>query len=247
MVSHATMSLTKPLHIRLTFKNLFVFQIFFFVMHELHELVHIITGRLMCDSWGTRDFNVWRLCETCNVPYPEIATFAGPIFTFAMLWLGRYWLKYGTSTQIKSLGFVFIFGNMPFGRMYMAATGSGDEVYGLRSLLINADHSNLPWIKLLGFVIVALVCIPPLITAYGAIANKGKPFVFIALLILPLVLDTVILLILLNGLLAKGILNQMFIMGTPLLVTLWFLSCIMIVAAGYKCLTFFVVKTPYVS
>lgn len=203
-------------------------------MHELHELAHIITGRLMCGAWGTRDFNVWQLSEPCT--YPEIATFAGPLFTFAMLWLGRYWLKYGVSISIRSLGFVFIWGNMPFGRIYMAATGSGDEVYGLRSLLINADHSNLPWIKLLGFVIVTLICVPPLITAYRAIANNRKLLIFIGLLIVPLMLDTVILLILLNGLLTKGLLNHVYIMGTPLLIQIWFISCIAIVAIGYKCL-----------
>ncbi|MBD1386648.1 hypothetical protein IDJ75_15285 [Mucilaginibacter rigui] len=235
------MSLTQPLHLRLTFRNLLIFQFFFFLMHELHELAHIITGRILCGAWGTRDFNVWQLCETCNISYPQIATFAGPVFTFIMLWLGRYWLKYGKSTQIRSLGIVFILGNMPFGRIYMAATGSGDEVYGLRSLLMNASHSNLIWIKLLGFVIVALICVPPLITAYRAIVNKHKLIIFIALLILPLVLDTIIMLVFLNGLITKGILNQVYIMGTPLLVTLWLLSCLIIVVAGYKSLTHFAV------
>lgn len=242
VVSYAIMNLTQPLHLRLTFKNLLVFQFFFFLMHELHELAHIITGRLMYGAWGTRDFNVWRLCEPCNVAYPEIATFAGPVFTFVLLWLGRYWLKHGASFSIRSLGFVFIFGNMPFGRIYMAATGSGDEVYGLRSLLINADHSNLPLIKLLGFIIVALICVPPLITAYRAIANKRKLVVFIALLIVPLMLDTVILLVLLNGLLTKGLLSQVYLMGTPLLIQIWFTSCIIIVITGYKCLTHFAVE-----
>jgi hypothetical protein len=233
------MSLIRPLHLRLTFKNLFVFQFFFFLMHELHELAHIITGRILCGAWGTRDFNVWQLCEPCNVNYPQIATFAGPIFTFMMLWLGWYWLKYSSNSNIRSLGLVFIFGNMPFGRIYMAATGAGDEVYGLRSLFINADHSNLLWIKLLGGIIVALICVPPLVTAYRAIANKRKLIIFIALLILPLVLDTVILLIFLNGLITKGMLNQLFIMGTPLLVTLWFICCLAIVSSGFKCLTHF--------
>jgi hypothetical protein len=236
------MSFPQPLHLKLTFKNLFVFQFFFFLMHELHELTHIITGRILCGYWGTRDFNVWQLCQTCNISYPQAATFAGPVFTFAMLWLGRYWLKYSASTTVRSLGLVFIFGNMPFGRIYMAATGSGDEVFGLRSLFLNAGHSNLLWIKLLGFIIVALVCVPPLITAYRAIANKRKLIIFTGLLILPLMLDTVILLIFLNGLLAKGLLNQVVIMGTPLLVSLWLACCLIIVSIGFKYITHFAEK-----
>jgi hypothetical protein len=239
MWSYATMSFTQPLHIKLTFKNLFVFQLFFFAMHELHELAHIITGRILCGAWGTRDFNVWQLCNNCNVSFPQIATFAGPIFTFSMLWLGRYWLKYGISTQIRSLGFVFILGNMPFGRIYMAAMGSGDEMYAFRSLFEQADHSVVLLLRIINFIVVAAICLPPLITAYKAINNKQKPMVFIALLIVPLILDTIILLVFLNALLAQGLLNQVYLMGTPLLVQLWFLSCIIFVAAGRKHLTNF--------
>jgi hypothetical protein len=234
------MSPAKPLlQIRLTFKTLFVFQLLFFVMHELHELAHIITGRLMCGAWGTRDFNVWRLCDTCNIPYPEIATFAGPVFTFMMLWLGQYWLKHGVSVNTRSLGLVMIFGNMPFGRMYMAAMGSGDEMSGFRSLFLNTGHTNLPLLRIINFVIVAAVCLPPLVAVYKAIANKRKILVFIALLIVPLMLDTIILLVLLNGLLATGFLNQVYLMGTPLLIQIWFISCIALVIAGKRCLTTF--------
>jgi hypothetical protein len=227
------------LQLQLNLKNLVIFQFFFFLMHELHEQAHIITGRMLCGCWATRDFNVWKLCDTCQLPYSISATFAGPVFTFTMLWLGRYWLKNGKSVQTKSLGLVFIFGNMPFGRIYMAATGSGDEVFGLRELFINADHSNLPIIKLAGFILVTIICIPPLITAYMAIANKRRILIFVAFLIIPLVLDTVVLLIFLNGLLEKGILNQVVLMGTPVLITAWFLTCLVIVGLGYRSVRFF--------
>jgi len=236
---------SKPLlQIQPSFKNLFIFQFFFFVMHELHELAHIITGRMLCGNWGTRDFNVWSLCDTCKTAHPQIATFAGPLFTFVMLWLGSYWLTYGRTSTIRSLALVFIFGNMPFGRLYMAAMGSGDELFGLGSLFINADHSNLWLIRLAGFLIVALFCIPPIIMAYKAIAGKNKLLIFISLLIIPLILDTIILLILLNGLLSKGILSQIFLMGTPLLVTLWFAGCLSIVLPNYKSLLNFAIIKP---
>jgi hypothetical protein len=234
------MSANQPaLQVQLTFKNLLVFQFLFFAMHELHELTHMITGRLLCGSWGTRDFNVWRLSDNCMAAYPQIATFAGPLFTFVMLWLGWYLLRYSASVTRQSVGFALILGNMPFGRIYMAATGSGDEVYGLRSLFINAAHSNFQIIRLAGFLIVLFICLPPLVTAYRCMANKRKLLIFIALLIIPLVLDTVILLMLLNGVLAKGVLSQVFIMGTPLLISLWFASCLAIVIINYKSVTGF--------
>jgi hypothetical protein len=235
----------KPqLQLQLNFKTLLVFMFFFFLMHELHELVHIITGRIICGAWGTRDFNVWDLCKDCMVlkPWAIIATFAGPIFTFMMLWLGRYWLKYGRSVRYRSLGLVFILGNMQFGRMYMAAMGSGDEVWALRHVFLNADHSNALLIRIIGFVIVSLICLPPLIAAYRAIANKRKALVFTGFLIVPLVLDNVVILILLNSVLQKGVLNQVWVMGTPLLITIWFVLCVMVVGGNFRCLTRFAVS-----
>jgi len=41
-------------------------------------------------------------------------------------------------------------------------------------------------------------------------------------------------LILLNGLLEKGVLNQEWIMGTSLLVTIWFAVCLLIVITNFK-------------
>jgi hypothetical protein len=229
-------SSTSNLKIQLTFKNLLLFIIFFFFMHELHELTHIITGRIICGCWGTRDFNVWSTCADCQSSYAIAATFAGPLFTFIMLWLGRFLLKHARSVRYQSFGLLLILGNMQFGRMYMAAMGSGDEVWGLRSLFLNADYSNFLTIKIIAFLIVSCICLPPLITAYKTIAKPKKKLVFVGFLIIPLVLDTVVILILLNGMLNKGFLNQVWIMGTPLLITLWFLFCTLVVGISFKSL-----------
>jgi hypothetical protein len=224
------------LKIQLTFKNLLLFIIFFFLMHELHELTHIVTGRIICGGWGTRDFNVWKTCADCQSDYVIAATFAGPIFTFMLLWLGRYLLKHARSVQYQSFGLLLILGNMQFGRMYMAATGSGDEVWGLCSLFLNADHSNFQTIKIIAFLIVSIICVPPLITAYKAIVNPKKVLLFVGFLIIPLVLDTVVILIVLNDILNKGFLNQVWIMGTPLLITLWLFFCALVVGINFKSL-----------
>lgn len=230
-----------PIQIRLDFRTLSVFLFFFFTMHELHELAHIFTGRLICGCWGTRDFNVWDLCPDCLQRHPLsiLATLAGPVFTFIMLWAGWYLLKHGKSTAHRSWGLVFIFGNMPFGRIYMAATGSGDEVWAIRHLFLNPDHSNATVITIATSLLVTLICLPPLITAYKAMASKRKGLIFAGLLIVPLILDTVIILTLLNGLLSKGVLGKIWIMGTPLLITCWLLVCGIIVGTNLNRLTHF--------
>ena len=171
-----------------------------------------------------------------------MATFAGPVFTFVMLWIGRYLIKTGRSATHQALGLVFILGNMQFGRIYMAAMGSGDEITGVRALFLKPDHSNALIIKLITTAIVVIICLPPLITAYRFIANKRRMLVFAAFLILPLVLDTVVILILLNGLVGKGILNQVWIMGSPLLVTVWFMVCLATVLSNIRSLTGFARK-----
>jgi hypothetical protein len=135
---------------------------------------------------------------------------------------------------------------MQFGRMYMAATGSGDEVWAGRHLLLNHDRSNASVITWITFLVVSLICLPPLITAYRAIANRRRWLIFAAFLIVPLILDTAIILLLLNGALTKGLLSRVWIMGTPLLITCWLVVCCMVVGTNFNSLTHFGVpqKTP---
>src|SRR5215813_12412916 len=55
--------------------------------HTLHEFTHHLVGRAVCGSWGTMTFNVFSL--SCGTePYIYVATYAGPAFTFALLWIG---------------------------------------------------------------------------------------------------------------------------------------------------------------
>jgi hypothetical protein len=232
----------KPLlQLQLTFKGLLVFMFFFLFMHEMHELAHIFAGRVICGCWGTRDFNVWDLCKDCtNVnPLSVWATFAGPLFTFVMLWIGWCLLKYAKSPTCRSLGIVFILGNMQFGRIYMAGMGQGDEIWGFRSIFLNQNHSNFEIIRIITFLIVVIICLPPLIAAYKAIANKRKILIYISFLIVPLIFDTAIILILLNGILEKGVLSQVWIMGTPLLITIWFVVCLLVIITNFSSLTHF--------
>src|SRR5687768_3668815 len=35
------------------------FSFLLLAVHELHELAHAVTGRLLCGAWPVRDFNAW--------------------------------------------------------------------------------------------------------------------------------------------------------------------------------------------
>ncbi len=96
--------------------------------------------------------------------------------------------------------------------------GGGDEVYGLNVLLGN--EGNWPIIWSAGLLIVSALAIPPLLTAWKAIANPLKWAYFLGFLILPMIVAMVVIFIGLNGLLAKGVLATPLIWGTPVLISI---------------------------
>ena len=206
------------MRLNLNWKITVAFILLMFLLHETHEIVHTTIGRAICGCWGFRDFNVWNLCEGCieQKPYAIIATFAGPIYTFALVWLGYWWLTKSTSQTKKSFGLALIFGNMPFARILGALLGGGDEVFGLKNILLNP---SLAWA--LGLVFVLLCSIPPLVVAFRTIGNKNRWWWFLGFLILPFVIDLIVVVGILNTVMNAGVLSQTWILGSPFLVTVW--------------------------
>jgi hypothetical protein len=203
--------------LKLTLPFALTFLALIFVMHEAHEIVHTTIGRLICGCWGTRDFNVWSLCGNCagEKPYSVISTFAGPIFTYLMIWLGTYLMSKPKDTQ-KAMGFSLVFANMPFTRIFGAVTGGGDEVWGLNLVL----HDNkLAW--LLGTIIILAIITYPLYKCYTLIKNESPIVWFLVFLLIPGQIDVWVVLIILNSLLQKGLLHNYWILGSPILVTVW--------------------------
>jgi len=206
------------MRLKLNIKFIIAFVSLRFVMHELHELVHTAVGRLICGCWGQRDFNSWQLCEGCMEEHPLalLSVFAGPLFTFTMLWIGVSFLKASNTNQQKALGFALIFANNPFARIFTAAMGSGDEVSGLRTLLHN---HTMAWVA--GLLIVLLLTAFPLYKAFTIISNKKRLGYFLFFLLVPMLLDLVIVFGLMNTLLKNNILSNYWILGSPLLITLF--------------------------
>lgn len=221
------------LDIKLNWKSILAFLFLILLLGELHELAHIFTGYGFCACWGTRDFNVWSICEGCieEKPYAIISTFMGPIFTFAVIWFGRHLLK-GQDAQKKVLGFALIFAGIPFARILTAAMGGGDEVYALRQIFENEQNGDLIW--MIGLALVLLASVPPLITAWKAIANSTRIWYFLGFFILPTFCSLILVLMGLNSLLASGFLAEPFIWGTPLLISLYTLALAILVGLTWK-------------
>jgi hypothetical protein len=184
-----------------------------FVMHEAHEIVHTSIGRLICGCWGQRDFNVWGLCEGCDT---ILATLAGPIFTFSMIWIGAYLLKETNSNKQKSIGFALIFSNMGFGRLLNPILGGGDEVVVVNNFIPSYDLS-----RIIVIVCILLITAYPFYKAFILIKNDKRIGWFLLFLLVPFVIDLLVVLGLMNTLLEKGLLKEYWILGSPILVTVW--------------------------
>jgi len=193
-----------------------------FLMFETHEFAHIVTGRMICGGWGFRDFNVWGLRDGCGEAHPiaVLATFAGPIWSYALMWLGARLLSRGAAAA-RCVGFSLVFANLPLARIVTAATGSGDEIFGLRELFEAPDESNRHQLWLIGGVAILLLTVPPLFAAYKALDTCKRVLVFGGWLVLPMLAGFTTIFGILNPLMGLGMLDDTGFCGSPVLVNVW--------------------------
>jgi len=217
--------------LKLTLKYTIAFLALLFVVSELHEIVHTSVGRLICGCWGERDFNGWGLCEGCSEGsnIGLLATFSGPIFSFALMWVGYFLMADNKTLFQKSLGFSLVFVNIPFARILTAVLGGGDEVFALNRLL--EDHTVA---QIIGLLLIIIICIPPCVRAFKIIQNKGKWIWFLGFFIVPTIILWLWILGVMNTLLASGVLSDYWILGSPILITVWTIGIIILLLVTIK-------------
>lgn len=207
------------MRIALTLRNVLALAALSFVMQEAHELAHTSVGRLLCGCWGRRNFNLWGLCADCaaDAPLTVLATFAGPVFSFAVIWAG-YFLLARRSPRLASVGFALIIGTIPVSRVITPLLGGGDTIFGLATLGVNRRMA-WPFVALL----VLALAVPPVVRIYRTIENRRKGLWLAGLLLVPFFLvGAVVFGVLQSLVLGNGILNEYWVLGSPMIVTLWF-------------------------
>ncbi len=205
--------------LRITPRYVIAFFLLLIVMMELHEIVHITLGRMLCGCWGPRDFNVWSLCEGCKETQPLwwTATLIGPVFSFLMMWIGMFWLS-SPNLKKNAIGFSLIFANIPFGRITTVMMGGGDEMVVIKNFL--KEDFTRPQMITFGSILILAIALPPIVQAFRVTKSKRAWLYILAFMTIPLMFLLVYTLIALNTLLSRGILSYEWIMGTPLLITL---------------------------
>lgn len=146
-----------------------------------HEFMHHFAGAAACGAFGVKTFNSFSLAPGCETKVwaSQLATWSGPILTYALMWFGAWRLVRGDQQQ-RQLGFALIFANFPINRLLFALMHFNDEQYALSHLLGPTDLSY--WIA---NGIVWALGLPPLILAFLAIENRRRTLWFLAFLILP--------------------------------------------------------------
>lgn len=193
----------------LSVRYLFPFVALVLLLHELHELSHTITVRLICGEWGARDFNVWQLPEDCTTYIP---TAMGPLFSYAVMAVGLMLMRF---PAFRLLGVALALAPNPFARLFTALMGGGDEMVLARVL---ADSGKTPALRAAVIGVVGALALPPIIAAWRALAGqRRRVLAFTILLIAPMALTGDLYFVIGNRLLAAGVLTTPRIGGDPLL------------------------------
>lgn len=200
--------------------SLLAFFILVLLLHEAHESAHYFSAWLLCGCPPTRDFLIWKLCSSCtNQNLFILASFAGPLITYAFMWWGFSLLRATTSSWQKTIGFALVLGALPLPRWLAAVDRGGDEISTLRHVFTGGQTYQG---VLLGGLIVLLFTVPPVWRAFKAIRNKQRILILLAFLAIPWMLDRLLVEKFLNGkLVASGVLMSPVYAGIPLLVILW--------------------------
>ncbi len=220
--------------LHLTFKNLFAFFLFAMLMGESHEIAHFITGKIICGCWPeSRDFNAWSICKSCKDTNPNWywPTFAGPVFSMTLAWIGMFLLK-NTDKKKQSFGFALIWANVPQARIMTVLMSGGDERLVMRYL--TKGTALEPYFGWIGTLVVLIMALPPIIASFRAVKNKYGWLYNIGFMVLPLVVFGTYGFVFLNGLLEKGFLSEVWIMGTPLFITLHTLLVLIVLLLFFR-------------
>lgn len=122
---------------------------------------------------------------------------------------------------------------MPFSRILTPIIGGGDEIYALNS---HWNNHTLAWI--VAVVIVFALVLPPCIRLWNIIGNRRRTLWFVGLMLVPFFMTGIVVFgVFQTLLLGNGVLKEYWILGSPMLVTVWLMFCVVVVAIFGRSLT----------
>ena len=208
-----------------------------FLIHELQDWMHVMIGEWVCGCWGSKGFNSWTMCEHSDVS-GNILTFvwlAGPLLAYSIIWIAWSVLESKRATATWSIGFSLLFATLPLGRILAAAAGTADETNALRELFQHPNGSNHGVVVALGLILVLALTIPPIIKAIRITGGLKESLYIIPLfLVLPVIADYLVVGIGMNKLLSSDLMQEESLPGTPFLVLIWGVFCLIYLLSTYR-------------
>ncbi len=197
----------------MTFRWWVAFSLLILAIHEAHELVHVVTGRLLCGTWASRDFNAWWFTRDCDSVLP---TLAGPLFSYLLMLAGAAIAAKWESPR-RWIGVALLFAANPFARLFTAVMGGGDEMVVGRRIAGVAENTMAVRVAVL--LVVASICVSVMVAGWRALGGLNRRALwFTGLLLWPMVLTGTLLFVVGNRLLRAGVLAEPAITGAPMLV-----------------------------
>jgi len=198
-----------------------------FLVHEIHDWIHVLVARAVCGCWGTKAFDYWTLCAKSWVSVSNqgnvLITMAGPLFNYLVICWGWELMQPENELHQKSLGFSLVFASLPFPRIMGALAGGGDETLALKQIFLHADGGNRHIVSLVGLLFVLILTLPALYRAFMLVAGLWGKLMVVAFLVLPGYIDRLVVSGLLNKMLAKGILVHQVWTGFSQGIMVWLL------------------------
>lgn len=149
---------------------------------------------------------------------PPLATLAGPVLCWLLIWGGRAIILHGEPLT----GVTLILANLPLGRLVAALWHRGDEMAVVQAIV----PGELLWLPVVAVVVLLLAS--PMVTAWRVLDHRRRSGLLAAFLLLPLGWDALLRQVWLRQLVAQ---YPEAIAGVPIVVLLaWSLAIIALVA-----------------
>lgn len=145
-----------------------------------HELIHHLMVRVTCGAWGTMSFWQFQRPAGCSATgFSLLATLAGPLFTWLLIWGGRAMIHHGEARA----GVTLILANLPLARVVTVLMQGGDEMVVARAFA----PGNVLWLPMLALTL--LLFWSPVVTTYRALQHSNRLLWLAAFLVVPLFWD----------------------------------------------------------
>jgi hypothetical protein len=198
-----------------------------FLLHEVHDWVHVIVSGALCHCWGMRGFDTWTPCSNCTPGGNQqvVGLLIAALVINVVIWASWFLMHPGNSMRRRSIGFSLLFASLPVMRIWHACLRDADETSAFRAFFQH-PRGQVAHFLVLGAALafVLLMTLPALVRAFMLLPGwKLKLLLYPLFLFLPGLIDHWVVHDQMQQLLLSGTFPNFIMRGVPTLVMAWLL------------------------